>query len=160
MITREQMIEQSVQDYVRRELFDERNYPEEQVELLDAFPHNRFEGPLDKNYIALGFNFDDPGRQAEMGSDLTIRNYTLEFFVFGLTPVWGRNLAHTLKFGIENEGIIPLLDIGEIGKPQIDSLVVDAVRAEHQPISDPAPHEENIWITFVVVEDTYHARLV
>lgn len=161
MISREDMVEQSVQEYVKDKLFSApRNYSTDLVEMLDAFPYNRFDGPLDKNYVALGFNFDDAGRQAELGSDLKTRLYTIEFFVFGITEVWSRNLANVIKFAADNEGIIPLLDLNQISKPQIDSLVVDNTRAERQPIAEPAPHERHVWITWVVVEDTYNARLV
>lgn len=160
MISREDKVEQSVQDYVRHKLFVERAYSADNVELLDAFPYNTFTGELDKNYVALGFNFDDDGTQAELGSDLKVRNYTLEFFVFGQTSIWGRNLANVIKFAADNEGIIPLLDYDQIAKPQIDSLVVIGTRAEKQPINNPAPHERHVWITWVTVEDHYRAALV
>lgn len=159
-ITRETLITQSVQDYVREQLFDIRNYPEEQVELLDAFPYDRFDGPLDKNYVALGFNFDDQGSQAELGSDLKVRNYTLEFFVFALSATWGSNLANAVKFAADHDGLIPLRDYSDLAKPIVDYLVVDSVRTERQPIPDPKPHERFVWTTLVRVEDTYHAALV
>jgi hypothetical protein len=160
VITREQIVTQSVQDYVRGQLFDVRNYPEEQVQLLDSFPYDGLPQPLDRNYVASGFNFDDPGVQAELGSDLKTRVYTLEFFIFGQTAVWASNLAHAIKFAADNDGVIPLLDISDLNKPQIDVLVVEGTRAERQVIQDPAPHERFVWVTSVVVEDTYHARLV
>lgn len=159
-ITREDLVEQSVQDYVRNAVFTVRGYPTEKVELLDAFPYDRFDGPLEKNYIALGFNFDDQGTQAELGSDLKTRVYTLEFFIFGMSQVWARNLANTVKFAADNDGIIPLLDYADLAKPQIDSLVVEGTRTERQPINNPQPWERNVWITYVVVEDIYHAALV
>lgn len=162
MITREQMVSQSVQDYVRTALFTTRNYPDEQIELLDSFPYGRWDGAtqLDKNYVAFGFNFDDPGVQAELGSDLKTRVYTLEFFVFAISATWGENLAHTIKFAADLDGVIPLLDLEDLAKPQIDVMVVEGTRAERQVIQNPAPHEKYVWVTTVVVEDTYHARLV
>lgn len=159
-ITREDLVEQSVQDYVRTAIFTDRGYPTAKVELLDAFPYDRFDGALDKNYVALGFNFDDQGQQAELGSDLKTRVYTLEFFVFGISQVWARNLANAIKFAADNDGIIPLLDYADLAKPQIDSLVVEGTRTERQPINNPQPWERNVWITYVVVEDIYHAALV
>lgn len=159
-ITREDLVEQSVQDYVREALFTRKGYPADRVELLDAFPYDKFDGGLDKNYVALGFNFDDQGQQAELGSDLKERNYSLEFFVFGVTAVWGRNLANAVKFASEYDGIIPLYDYGDLAKPQIDALIVDGARAERQPINDPKPWERHVWVTTVVVQDIYHARLV
>lgn len=159
-ITRETLITQSVQDYVREQLFVARGYPEDQVELLDAFPYDTFDGPLDKNYVALGFNFDDQGTQAELGSDLKTRNYTLEFFVFAISQTWGSNLANALKFAADHDGIIPLLDYSSLAKPQIDAMIVKSTRTERQPIPDPKPHERYVWTTMVVVEDYYRAALV
>lgn len=159
-INRETLIVQSTQDYVREQLFDVKSYPEDQIVLLDSFPHNRFDGPLDKNYIAFGFNFDDEGRQAELGSDLKTRTYTLEFFTFGLNSIWGSNLANAIKFAADTDGVIPLLDYGQIAKPEIDRLIVTGTRAEQQVIPEPAPYEENVWVTWVNVEDCYFARLV
>lgn len=160
MITREDLVEQSVQDYVRHALFDLRDTPEDQVEILDAFPFNRFEGQLERNYVAMGFNFDDGGTQAELGSDLKVRLYTLQFFVFGLTPVLARNLANQIKFAADSEGVIPLKDIAQAGGPVIDALVVLSASAERQIIPSPEPWQENVWTSTVRVEDTYHALLV
>lgn len=161
MITREDMIEQSVQDYIRAKLFSpERGYTADTVELLDAFPYDRFSGELDKSYVAVGFNFDDQGVQAELGSDLKTRRYTLEFFIFGRTAVWGRNLANVVKFAADNDAVIPLLDYNDPAKPQFDTLTVEGTRAEKQVIGDPAPHERHVWVTSVVVEDIYRAALV
>lgn len=159
-ITREDLVEQSVQDFIRRQLFDVRGYPEDQIELLDAFPYNTFRDELDKNYLALGFNFDDDGRQAELGSDLKTRSYTMEFFVFGISNVWGRNLANAIKFAADIDGVIPLHDYGDLAKPEIDRLVVEGSRSERQAIPDPEPWQRHVWVTYVVVEDTYFARQV
>lgn len=160
MITREDMVEQSVQDYVRHALFQLRDYPESQVEILDSFPFGRFEGPLEKNYVAMGFNFDDGGEQAELGSDLKRRLYTIQFFIFGLTTVYARNLANAVKFALDTEGVVPLKDIGQAGAPLIDALIVENVSAERQIIPDPEPWQENVWTATLRVTDEYHASLV
>lgn len=162
MITREAYVEQSVQDFVRHQLFDVRGYPEEQVELLDAFPYERMEREkqLDKNYVACGFNFDDQGVQAELGSDLKTRRYTLEFFVFGLTARWGTTLANAVKFAADMEQTIPLLDVEDPTRPEFDRLVVLGTRSEHQPIHNPPPWQRHVWVTYVQVEDVYRAALV
>lgn len=156
MVTREQLIEQSVQTYVREQLFDVRGYPEAQIEIMDAFPTDRFDGPLDKNYLAAGYGFDDQGTQAELGSDLTVRTYSIEWFVFATTQTWGRNLAHAIKFALETDKIIPLLDISQAAQPRVGTLVVLGVTAEEVPVPDPEPAEENLWRTAVRVEDTYY----
>lgn len=162
MITREAYVEQSVEDFVRHQLFTVRGYPPEQVELLDAFPYERMEREkqLDKNYVACGFNFDNQGQAAELGSDLKTRRYTLEFFVFGLTGIWAKTLANAIKFAVDINPTVPLLDVEQPDRPEFDRLVVIGTRAEHQPIANPPPWQRNVWITYVEVEDIYHAALV
>lgn len=155
MVTREQLIEQSVQEYAKDQLFDVQNQPEAQIEILDAFPNDKFEGVLEKNYLAAGFNFDDQGTQAELGSDLTRRVYTIEWFVFGKTSTWGKNLSHGLKFALEDDKVIPLLDVTQDGNPQIDALEVLGVTCEHVPIPEPQPWEENVWRVAIQVQDEY-----
>lgn len=159
-ITREDIINQSMQEYVRQQIFNVRNYPQDQIEILNAYPHNRFEGRLDKNYIAVGFDYDDEGRAGEVGSDLTIREYSIELFIFGISPVWGRNLANAVKFSLDKEKVLPLLDISQIGKPHFDNLPILGVSAAHQIVPKPQPFEENVWVVSSRVEDTYYARLV
>lgn len=164
-ITREDYVEQSVQTYAKRQLFDVRSYPEDQIEFLDSFDDNMFDGAEEprKNYVAAGYDFDDDGRQAELGSDLIRRQYTFEFFVIGLSSVWAKNLAQAIKFAIEQDGIIPLLDIADAASapdwPQIDALVLVGVSANRVVVNDPAPWQRHIWVTRVRVEDTYNARL-
>lgn len=154
-LTREDFVTQSVDIYLRR-LLAEKNYSDDAVEILDSFPHSRFDDtPLDKSYVATGFNFDNGGKPAEMGSNLKDRLYTIEFFVIGQSSTWAKNLANAVKFSLENDKIIPLLDITTAGKDQIDSLVLASVSAEHQPISKPKPWQENIWTVHLRVEDTY-----
>ena len=156
MVTREQLIEQSVQEFVKNALFNVHGYPSAKIEIMDAFPKDRFEGPLDKNYIAAGFGFDDQGQNVEMGSDLTRRVYSIEWFVFAMTATWGRNLAHALKFALEQDHTIPLLNVTEPTPwPVIDRLVVLGVNAEEVPVPDPTPAEENMWRTAVRLEDEY-----
>lgn len=164
-ITREDYVEQSVQTYARRQLFDVKGYPEEQIEFLDSFDDNMFDGQdaLNKNFVASGFDFDDDGRQAELGSDLIRRQYTFEFFVIGLSSVWGKNIAQAIKFAVEHDGLIPLLDIADAASapdwPTIDQLVLVGVSANRVIVQDPAPWQRHIWVTRVRVEDEYHARL-
>lgn len=155
-ITRENFVTQSVKEFLSDVLFNQKGYKADSVEILDSYPHTLFaDKPLDKTYIAVGFNFDDDGRQAEMGSTLKRRLYTIQFFVFGLTPHWAENVANAVKFTLESDGIIPLLDITQPDKPQADALVVAGVSAEHQPVNNPQPWQENIWTVHLRVEDTY-----
>ena len=94
MIDRESVIERSIDVYLRRQLFAARGYPQDKVEILDAYPTNdRMSAPLDKNYIAIGWSTDDGGRQAELGTSFKRRIYTFDFYVFGTNRVWGKNLT-------------------------------------------------------------------
>lgn len=160
-LTREDYVIQSVQDYLRTRL-DARGYKEnDQFKLLDAYTGGEIETPLNFNYIASGFNFDDGGRQAEMGSSLISRVYTIEFFIFGRTATWGRNLANAIKFSLEFDGIIPLLDITKARPhPELgDVLVLESVSAERQIIPDPPDYQRYVWTVHLKVEDVYDARL-
>lgn len=161
MVTREQKIEQSVQDLVREMLFTRFQYPTDKVELLDSFPYNRFEGALDKTYVASGFNFDDGGEAGEMGSDLIHRIYTVELWIFGATALWGRNVANAVKAALEQESTIALIDHGGTGT-EIDRLTIPprGLRTRHVSARDPRPWEQNVWVTTVNLEDYYSAELV
>lgn len=166
-VTREDFVEQSVQTYVKRQLFDVRGYPTDVIDLLetDAFDENMFgaQEEIEKNHVAQGYDFDDDGRQAELGSSLIRRQYTFEFFVMGISSTWARNIAQAIKFSVEQDGIIPLLDITDTASapdwPTIDALVLVAVSANRVMVEDPAPWQRHIWVTRVRVEDEYDARL-
>lgn len=160
MITREDLIEQSVTDYARQAIFTTRGYPASEVEMIESFPYD-YTGHLDKNKIAVGFNFDDLGEPAELGSTLLRRLYTIEFFVLGLNATYGRNLAHALKFALQTDLYIPLKDIAvPVAPPVVDQLEVIGVRAARQVIQNPQPWQEFIWLTTLHVQDTYFAALV
>jgi hypothetical protein len=159
-ITREEMVEQSVSDWLREQMFTVREYPADRVELIDAFSEERFGGPLDHNYLALGFNFDDGGTPAELGSDLLRRRYTIEVWVIGTSAAEGRNLANAVRDSMESEGTVPLRDLTQPGRPIIDYLLVDPVRAAREPVPEPKPWQEFLWIVYVPVLDEYYARQV
>jgi hypothetical protein len=159
-VTREDMVEQSVTDYLREGIFTGRGYPPERVSLIDAFTEAQLPSPLDKNYLAIGFNFDDGGVPAELGSDLLRRQYMIEVWVMGLSAAEGRNLANAVRDTMESEAILPLKDITAPGQPIIDYLMVDPVSAQRQPVPEPKPWQEFLWIVSVPVLDEYHARLV
>lgn len=154
-LTREDFVTQSVDIYLRT-LLAEKGYSDDAVEILDSFPHTKFQDEeLTKSYIAEGFSFDNGGKPAEMGSNLKDRLYTIEFFVIGQTSTWAKNLSQAVKFSLENDTTIPLVDITQPGKPVIDALVLASVSAEHQPVSEPKPWQENIWTVHARVEDIY-----
>lgn len=157
MITREQLVTESVQRYAEANLRAHGYIPGE-VTMLEAFPYS-YVGELTTNLVATGFDFDNEGDQAELGSDLKTRLYTVQFFVFGKTQTWAKNIAHAIKFALDAEPTIPLLDIGVAGRPEIDRLVLVGVSAERQLFTDPDPFQQHVWSTTARVEDTYFARL-
>jgi hypothetical protein len=163
-ISREQIVEQSVKEFVREQLFDVRGLSEDKVEIIDSPPERKadaIETPLTKNYAALGFHFDEGGEQAELGSDLKRRVYVIEFIVFGMTSTWAANLANTIRDAAEvDNGRIPLLDLATAGHPVLDYMTDAAAIARRQPVPDPHPWEEYVWITTVQVSDEYYSRLV
>jgi len=161
MISREDLIAQSVYDFVEEHL-RARGYSERRVEMLESFPYTRQEAQLDHSLLAAGFDFDDQGQSAEMGSDLKIRVYTIQFVIFGPNNTEARNVANVVKFivdGANAEGGIPLRNYGVEGAPELDRLLVDGVMADRQIIADPEPWQENVWLTTAKIEDTYFASL-
>lgn len=159
MIQRSQKVEQSVQDYVRNLIFGAQKYPPSQVEILDAFDGDKFEGGLEKNYIAMGFHFDDGGKEGETGSNLVRKLVTIEFFVIATNATWGRNLSSAIATALEYDRIVPLKDIGEPEAPVIDALPVINVSAEHQPIANPKPWQRFVWTVHLRLEDEYQVVL-
>lgn len=160
MISRETQVTQSVEDYVRERIFGAGGYTADQVVLMDAFPVNGFDGPLDKTYVACSYNFDDGGKVAECGSNLKVRKYAISFYIFANTPDMGENVATVVKAAVEADGVIPFKNYGEADPPQVtDALVLDAVTAARQWVREPQPWEENVWMTVATVEDTYYPQL-
>jgi hypothetical protein len=161
-LTREDFVTESVQQFLRKQLFDVHGYPGGKIEIVESFDPKDFESkptPLIKNYVATGYNFDDEGRQAELGSSLKERTYTIEFFVVGMDATWGKALAQAIKFSLESDqDQIPLLDIRVPERPAMDTLVVVGVNAERQPIPKPAPWQEHIWLVTLRVDDAYVDR--
>lgn len=155
MISRTDIIERSVELYVREQMYVARAYPQDKVVMLDAYPNQaRMTERLDRNYIAIGFVFDDGGHQAELGSGLKRRLHTIDFHVFGVSRVWARNLASVLRSSLETDGVINLLN--PLDNTVIGYVDVNYVSAQHHPVSNPRPWEENVWITRLRVED-YHS---
>lgn len=157
-ITREQRVQASLIAYLSDKLFTQLGYPTDQVELVEAFEHSQFRGdePLDKNYIALGFNFDDGGRPIELGSTLISRIYTMEVWVIATSPTIGLNLANAVRDQAEADMVIPLLDIAVAGAPVIDQLIVGNCRAQRQPVQNPPPWQENLWIVHIPLTDEFY----
>lgn len=158
MITREDAVVQSVQNFVQTGLVA-LGYTADKVFMRDAFPtQDERSEELDTTTVATGFNFDDGGKLAEMGSDLILRVYTVEFWTFGTTPEYGSNVAHVIRRILEEDYLVPLQDIREAGSPVIDQLTVlepRGVVVTRQIANDPRPWDMNVWTTTVKLEDFY-----
>jgi hypothetical protein len=159
VVTREQMVEQSVQDFVRDRL-TANGYDESKVHMRDAFPTAQERASeLTKTQLAVGFNFDDGGRKVELGSELTRRVYTIDFWTFGISPEYGRNVAGMVRAVIEdNDLLIPLKDIAQVGAPVIDQLLVlddRGIVIQHQVAQEPRAWDRFVWSTTLKVEDYY-----
>lgn len=156
MVDRETCIEQSVAEYVKTEL-QTRGYASD-YSLVDAWPQELVK--LETNLVSIGFTFDSDGEQAECGSDLKRKVYNIEFYVFGLTNTFARNLANQIKFACDKDGTIPLLDVSQPTPwPEMDRLIVLGVIAHNDPIPQPQPWQEFVWRVRAQVEDTYYASL-
>lgn len=159
MVSREQKVSQSVEDYLKGKL-DSAGYGQDHVTLLDAWDGSDLPTPLETNYIAAGYSFDDGGKPGEMGSDLITRLYTIEMFIFAQNMTWGRNLASVIQTAIEDDGLIPLLDIGEPGHPQIDVMTLDSVAAQREATGlNPPAWQQFVWTVRVRLTDEYFAAL-
>ena len=158
-ITREAQVQESVTRYVRDALIA-RGFPQSDWEFRAAYPYGLT--ALSTNIVAAGFTFDDGGRQFEIGSNFKERKYTIEFFVFGQTLTWAQSLGNAIKFAIEQDAIIPLLDITQMppvatNPPEV--LELDAVHARRQPLNDPEPWQEFVWYVLCQVTDYYDPKL-
>ncbi len=158
MITREDAVTQSAQDFVQGGLIA-LGYTGDKVFMRDAFPSlNERASELTVTTVATGFNFDDGGRSAELGSDLLLRVYAIEFWVFGTTPEYGQNVSHVIRRLFEQDYLMPLKDIRDQAKPVIDQLTVlqpRGVIVQRQIANDPRPWDMNVWTTTVRLEDYY-----
>jgi hypothetical protein len=157
MVTREDMIEQSVSDYVREELAA-RGYDDTLIQVREAFPtQDERSSELTVSQLAIGFNFDDGGTPMELGSNLTMFVHTIELWVFGTEPGIGRNIAHVVRTILLAENYtVPLKDVSDAAEPVIDMLVVDKAAVNRQIAHDPRPWDMYVWTCTARVEDTYY----
>lgn len=156
-VNRETKVETSVQTYIQDWLEAHDGWTTDRVTFLEEFPDEGFfEGDLATNYVAFGFSFDDGGTPAELGSNLRRRIYTLEFFAFGVDELNAKALANDMKFAVDVDVRIPLLDVGEPGPPVIDAMLSKAASAQKVLIADPEPFQRHVWLTTARVEDEYY----
>lgn len=158
-ITREDWLAQSVYDFATEEIYTRRDYPRNYVEFVEGFPYDLADAELGQNLVAVGFDFDDPGAAAEMGSDLISRLYTVQFWIFGRTDQQARNLAQALKFSLESRLTLPLKNIELDEAPVVDQLEVEGASAERQIVPDPQPWQRFVWTATFQFRDYYNAGL-
>jgi hypothetical protein len=154
-VAREQSVGQSVQDFIRQAL-TERGFPMAEIEMKDAFANRDFgDDPVTKEYVALGFTFDDGGVQIELGSNLRRYNHQVEVFVIATSATKGEAIGYGIRDALESAERIPLKDVSQAGRPIIDVLMVEPVRVERAPVPDPAPWEEFVWVLRIPIIDEY-----
>lgn len=159
MIQREDQVEQSVQNFLKGNLFGVQGYSEKLIEFEDSFDAEKFDGDLTKNHIATGFNFDDGGADAECGSTLTIKVVTIEFFILGKDATWAKNLKNAVVSAFEEDKRVPLRAYGTVENPPIiDWLPVTNVTGQREPIPDPAPWQRFVWTVLLRLEDEYYVE--
>lgn len=162
-IIREELVELSVMRAITAGLPSYGYHPNggsKNITVREAFPTpDERGGELDITTLAFGFNSDDGGEPAEMGSNLTRYQHTLVCWVFGLEPAFARRLAHTIKHVVRhNNDIIDLLDFNTTPDtpPVIDSLVVMRSQARHEVNNSVRPWDRYVWTCSVTVRDTYN----
>lgn len=157
MIEREQLVAQSTFDFAK----DALSGYDDVLDWLESFTGKLHETQLTKNYVAAGYE-DSEGKGGECGSDLIVRDYVFEFFVFAQTSTWGQNIAGAIRKAIEQAGRIPIKDYGQAGTPVIDYLLLDEAnqpKSQRVPIADPEPWEQHVWLCTVALRDEYYAAL-
>jgi hypothetical protein len=133
--------------------------PNANVLVREAFPTPEERAQeLTITTVAFGFNIDDGGEAAELGTNLTRYAHTLIAWVFALEPRYGRRLAHTLKnIARRNLDVIPLLDFNQPDPaPQIDAMNVMRTQVRHEVNLSPRPWDQYVWTCAIVVQDYYY----
>lgn len=154
-VGRQKLIEQSLQDFVEDALAAQ-DFPMPQIEMLDLFEQRDFgDSPIDKEYVALGYNFDEGGAPAELGTNLRRYRHIIEIFVIATAAARGQSLAYAIRDTLEGAERVPLKDVTQAAQPVIDVLLIDPVSAERQAIPDPEPWEEFVWLLRAPIIDEF-----
>jgi hypothetical protein len=157
-LIREELVELSVLRAITTGLPDygyRLNGDSPNVRVREAFPtpDERAE-ELTITTLAFGFNVDDGGEPAELGSTLTKYVHSLSCWVFALEPRFGRRLAHTIRNIMRrNNDIVPLLDFNDPAEPIIDSLNVLRTQVRHEANNSPRPWDAYVWTVTIAVRD-------
>lgn len=133
--------------------------PNANILLREAFPtQDERSQELTITTLAFGFNIDDGGEPAELGSNLTRYVHTLMCWTFGLEPRFTRRVAHTIKnICRRNLDIIPLFDFNQPDPaPEIDALNVMRTQVRHEVNNSPRPWDQYVYTTAIAVRDIYY----
>jgi hypothetical protein len=158
-LIREELVEASVMRCITTGLpgygYTLGEMPPANVYVREAFPTPEERGvELAVTTLAFGFNIDDGGLPAEMGSNLTKYVHTLTCWVFALEPRFGLRLAHTIKHVVRGSlDQIPLLDFNQPDAPQIDALNVLKTQVRHEVNNSPRPWDQYVWTASISVRD-------
>jgi hypothetical protein len=127
------------------------------LDIREAFPTPEERSKeLTITTLAFGFNIDDGGKPAELGSTLTEYTHTIMCWTFGLEPRFARRVAHSIKHILRGgDGTLPLLDFNQVGDPAIDNLEVLKAQVQHQMNASPRPWDQYVWTTSINVRDVY-----
>lgn len=159
MIPRAQYLTESLKAFITSELRGA-GYDAGEFEILDSFPHEQIrEGSdIDNTYIASGFNYTEPPRRIELGSTLSLRKCNFEIFVFAPGDSnAGENVTGVLEQVLDRASI-PIVDVEDPLRPEIDRLALLSVTSARQPIPRPKPWEENVHLVKLRAEDEYYAE--
>ncbi len=127
------------------------------IELREAFPTpEERQKELTLTTVAFGFNIDDGGKPAELGSALREYTHTLMVWTFAIEPRFGRKVAHAIKHVFTGgDCSVALLDFNQDENPQIDACMVLKAQVQHQVNNSPRPWDQYVWTTSVTVRDYF-----
>lgn len=104
--------------------------------------------------VAFGFNVDDGGEPAELGSNLTRYVHTLMCWVFALEMSFGKRVAYTIRSIVRRyNDVLPLLDFNQPDAPQIDALVIRRVQVNHEANNSPRPWDQYVHTVAIAAQD-------
>lgn len=130
------------------------------IVVREAFPTpDERADELKATTLAFGFNVDDGGRQAELGTTLTEYVHTLTCWVFALEPRFGRKVAYAIQHVARaNLDLIPLLDFNADADnpPVIDAMNVLGVQVQHQGNQSVRPWDRYVWTATINARDVYY----
>lgn len=161
MILREQLVKFSLIQLITERLPDfgyVLTGAGQNVEVRQSFPTptERTE-ELKITTLAFGFDIDDGGVPAELGSTLTKYVHTLTAWVFATEPEFGEQVASSIKHIMRRaDDAVPIYDYNQESNPQIDTDMIESVQTQHQANNSPRPWDQYVWTTAIKIQDYYY----